>query len=51
VVAVLLAQMLTGVLFVYAGMPSWAQPLHLLLGVLLVACDVWMLLRVRARPA
>ena len=51
VVAVLLVQMLTGVLFVYAGMPSWAQPLHLLLGVLLVACDVWMLLRVRALPA
>jgi cytochrome c oxidase assembly protein subunit 15 len=51
VAAVLVGQMLTGVLFVYAGMPSWAQPIHLLLGVLLVACDVWMLLRLQARSA
>jgi len=48
VIALLAGQFLTGVLFAYAGMPAWSQPLHLVLGVGLVVADVWVLLRLRA---
>ena len=42
--ALLGAQILTGVLFVNLGMPAWAQPVHLLLAVGLVLSNVWVLL-------
>ena len=45
--AVLAAQFATGLLFAYAGMPAWSQPIHLVLGVLLVVLDAWAFLRLR----
>ncbi len=48
VAGVLVAQFATGIAFAYADMPAWSQPVHLLLGVLLVVLDLWVLLRLRA---
>lgn len=35
------AQMLSGIVFVWAGMPAYLQPLHLLLAVGLILTNVW----------
>jgi len=37
------AQMLTGLLFVWAGVPAWSQPLHLMLGMgtVLLSATLW----------
>lgn len=43
------AQLLTGVLFVNFGMPTWTQPVHLLLAVGLVLSNVWVLLHYRSQ--
>ncbi len=41
VAAIIGAQILSGVILTYAGMPAPAQPLHLLLGMGLVLANVW----------
>ena len=43
--ALVSAQMVTGILFVWADMPSWAQPLHLALALALVVWNAWVVMR------
>jgi len=48
VVGLIAAQMITGLLFVFADMPKVLQPVHLLLAVGLVLTNAWALLHYRA---
>lgn len=47
--ALLAGQFLTGVCFVYAGMPAVAQPIHLLLGMGLILANAWAMTRFSSR--
>ncbi len=48
--SLLLANILVGVILYYAGFPAWAQPLHLLLGTLLVGAELVLLLLILKKP-
>jgi heme a synthase len=43
--ALVLLQMITGILFVYASMPPWTQPMHLALAMALLVSNGWAWMR------
>ncbi len=45
--ALVLLQMITGILFVFANMPPWTQPLHLALAMALLVGNGWAMMRYR----
>ena len=49
--ALVLLQMVTGILFVFANMPGWAQPLHLALAMALLVSNGWVLMRAGRRQS
>lgn len=50
VLGFVLAQMMTGFIFIWAGMPAWAQPIHLVLALAILGTNTWVLMRFRAQP-
>lgn len=51
IVAAVLLSILTGVIMAYAGMPAYAQPLHLLLGTLIIGLHFFLFLQLKNTEA